>query len=152
MPFLIDGHNLIGKYPHLNLDDLDDEQALIEILQEYCRHNDRKAEVYFDKASPGGARAQVHGRVTVRYVREGDTADHAIARHLKRLENEAANWTVVSSDLEVIASAKRAKARSITAEEFTTRLTAEAAGAGESEDPALSKDEIDEWMGLFGEE
>jgi hypothetical protein len=33
MPFLIDGHNLIGALPDLDLDDPDDEARLVERLQ-----------------------------------------------------------------------------------------------------------------------
>ncbi|MEK6221227.1 MAG: NYN domain-containing protein, partial [Chloroflexota bacterium] len=119
MPYLIDGHNLIGKLPNLALDDFEDERALIELLQIFCRGKQKKAEVYFDKASPGNARAKVHGRVTARYIREGDTADNGIKRHLGRLGTEASNWVVVSSDREVQSSARRAKARVISAEEFS---------------------------------
>ncbi len=101
MPYIIDGHNLIGKLPGLQLDDLDDEQELIQVLQDFCQQTGKDVEIYFDRSASGHARANVHGRVTARFVRSGETADQAIARHLKRLGNAAANWTVVSSDREV---------------------------------------------------
>ena len=150
MPYMIDGHNLIGKIPGLKLDDLEDEQELIKLLQEYCLQTGKNAEIYFDKSATGHARASVHGRVTARFVRSGETADEAISRHLKRLGNEAANWTVVSSDAQVQRAAKRARARVIPSETFSTDLLAESASPGSSDTPTISDDEIDEWMDLFG--
>jgi predicted RNA-binding protein with PIN domain len=111
MPYLIDGHNLIGKLPGISLDEVDDEQALIELLQEFCQSAGKQAEVYFDASGSGHGHARVHGRVTARYVRSGETADQAIARHLKRLGSEATNWTVVSSDNQVQTAARRSRAR-----------------------------------------
>ena len=151
MPYLIDGHNLIGRIPGLQLDDLDDEQELVQLLQAHCTATARDAEVYFDRSATGHARASVHGRVTARFVRSGETADQAIARHLKRLGKEAANWTVVSSDNEVTAAARRAKARVLSSAEFSRELLS---GGGEAsgEDPSISSDEVDEWLDLFGGE
>ncbi|HKJ26874.1 MAG TPA: NYN domain-containing protein, partial [Anaerolineales bacterium] len=119
MPYIIDGHNLVGKIPGLKLDDLDDERELIQLLQEYCLQTGKDIEVYFDKSATGHARARVHGRVIARFVRSGESADQAIARHLKRLGKQAANWTVVTSDGEVQRAAKRARARLISSEAFS---------------------------------
>ena len=150
MPYLIDGHNLIGRIPGLRLDDLDDEKALIEVLQSFCQQTGKDAEVYFDRSASGHARASVHGRVTARFVRSGETADQAIARHLKRLGNAAANWTVVSSDREVQNTARRARARVIESGAFSQELLAGDEPAG-GDDPRISDDEVDEWLNVFGE-
>jgi predicted RNA-binding protein with PIN domain len=151
MPYLIDGHNLIGKLPGVALDDLDDEQALIEILQEFCQNTGKDVEVYFDHSASGHARARVHGRVTARYVRSGETADQAIARRLKSLAHEAANWTVVSSDNQVAAAARRSRARVVASETFVGELDG---GSDEArgEEMQVSADEIDDWLEMFGGE
>jgi predicted RNA-binding protein with PIN domain len=151
MPYLIDGHNLIGKLPGVGLDDLDDEQTLIETLQEFCQEQAKDAEVYFDRSASGHARAHVHGRVTARYVRSGETADQAIARRLKQLGSEAANWTVVSSDNQVAAAARRARARTIGAAEFSQQLVM-GGEAPKTDEVQLSADEVDDWLELFGGE
>ena len=151
MPYLIDGHNLIGKIPSLHLDDLNDEKELIQLLQNYCQQVGKEAEVYFDHSASGHARAQVHGRVTARFVRSGETADQAINRHLKRLGNAAANWTVVSSDREVVSSARRARARILSSEQFSQELLEETTSSGSVDTPAISEDEIDDWLKLFGD-
>ena len=95
---------------------------MVEVLQDFCQQTGKDVEIYFDRSASGHARANVHGRVTARFVRSGETADQAIARHLKRLGNAAANWTVVSSDWEVQNAARRARARVIPSEEFSREL------------------------------
>lgn len=150
MPYIIDGHNLIGKIPGLRLDDLDDEQALIELLQNFCLRTGKNVEVYFDHSASGHARASVHGRVTARFVRSGETADQAIARRLKRGGRSASNWTVVTSDREVQNAAKSARARLIGSEEFSQELLAEKETPGAEETPQISSTEVDEWLDLFG--
>lgn len=152
MPYLIDGHNLIGKMPGLNLEDLDDEKELIQLLQEFCQLTAKNAEVYFDRAAGGHARARVHGRVTARFVRSGETADLAIARHLKRLGNEASNWTVVSSDRQVQKAARRSRARVLPSEEFSRELVAETSSTGAQDKPEISSAEVEEWLEIFGDE
>lgn len=152
MTYIIDGHNLIGKIPGLNLDDLDDEQELITLLQEYCLQTGKNIEVYFDKSATGHARARVHGKVTARFVRSGETADQAIDRHLKRLGKQAANWTVVSSDIQVQRAAKRVRARLISSEAFSRDLLAEQSSPGNTDSPEINQDELDEWLDLFGGE
>lgn len=149
MPFIIDGHNLIGKIPGLRLDDLDDEKALIETLQSFCQQTGKDVEVYFDRAATGHSRASVHGRVTARFVRSGETADQAIARHLKRLGNAASNWTVVSSDHEVQNATRRARARVIDSTAFSRDL-AYSGDDDHDENPQMSADDMDDFLAMFG--
>jgi predicted RNA-binding protein with PIN domain len=152
MPYLIDGHNLIGKIPGLELSELDDEKELIQLLQNYCQQVGKDVEVYFDHSASGHARARVHGKVTARFVRSGETADTAIIRHLKRLGKQAANWTVVSSDREVLAAAKRSHARTVSSEDFARDLLAEGTSNGSIESPEISSEEVDDWLKLFGDQ
>ena len=154
MPYLIDGHNLIPKIPGLSLDNIDDEKQLVEMLGEFCQATGKQVEVYFDNAPPGQARAQTHGAVTARFVREGQTADEAITKHLKRLAGEARNWSVVSSDRQVAAAAKAAHARATPAAEFAQFLMDtlnEAGGKSQTADTTLSDEEVNEWLDIFGE-
>ena len=158
MPYLIDGHNLIPKINGLSLRSIDDEMQLVELLQEFCRiRRKQQVEVFFDKAAPGGVPARRFGPVTARFVRHGMTADAAISNKLKRLGRSARNWSVVSSDRQVQAAARAAQAQVISSEDFASQLDdnlqdAESPDAGEKVDTALSEDELDEWMHLFGAE
>ena len=153
MPFIVDGHNLIPKVPGLNLQDMEDELQLVELLQEFCRINRKQVEVYFDNAPPGGLEVRKFGSVTARFIRQGKTADLAIKQKLKRLAGEARNWTVVSSDREVQAAARQARAKIIPAEVFAEQLLKDSRGServSNDEGETLSPDEIQDWMNLFG--
>ena len=153
MPYIIDGHNLIPKIPGMSLQDIDDEIQLVNLLQEFCRIRRKQVEVYFDNAPPGSPEARNFGRVVARFVRQGRTADQAIQMKLKRLGGEARNWTVVSSDGEVQANARTARAKIITAEVFAQRVfealgdTADSYLEPESD---LSPEEVENWMQIFG--
>lgn len=157
MPYLIDGHNLIGQLPEISLAEIDDEQRLIELLQVFCYRENRTAEVYFDNAPPGVPRARKYGRLTAFYTRAGKSADQAIAERLHRLGKEARNWTVVSSDHQVQAAAKAKQAKVISSSAFARQLRLHLNKDNppshiRSADPfELSEKEIDEWLHLFGE-
>jgi predicted RNA-binding protein with PIN domain len=153
MPYIVDGHNLIPKVPGLNLQDMEDELQLVELLQEFCRVNRKKVEVYFDNAPPGGMEVRKFGSVIARFIRQGGTADQAIMNKLKRLSGEARNWTVVSSDREVQAAARKVRAKVLTSEVFARQLQSDLEGAesvSNDVDKSLSPDELQDWMKLFG--
>jgi len=153
MPYIIDGHNLIPKVSGLRLEDVDDELQLVKLLQEFCRIKAKQVEVYFDNAPAGSSGARTFGCVVARFIRQGCTADQAIQGKLQRLGGEARNWTVVSSDREVRASARAARAKSMQVEEFAQQLNVVMAGRSQQlseHETKLSPDEVDEWMDIFG--
>jgi predicted RNA-binding protein with PIN domain len=154
MPYLIDGHNLIPKIPGFSLETMDDEMQLVELLQEFCRRQRKEAEVYFDNAPPGQKQARVFGPVTAHFVRQGTTADDAIRARLGRLGRDARNWTVVSSDHNVQASARAARAHYIPSEVFAGTLAQtidkSRQDQGERTESSLDDDELDDWLKLFG--
>lgn len=154
MPYLVDGHNLIPKLPGMSLKALDDESALIEKLQEFCRLRRKQAELYFDNAPPGSARVGHYGNVVAHFVRAGQTADQAIQARLTRLGAKAKNWVVVSSDQAVQAAARAARARYLSSEVFADEMMATLRGheaePGKRPDASLSAEEIEDWLTLFG--
>ncbi len=152
MPYIIDGHNLIPRVPGLSLDEIDDEIRLVELLQEFCRRDRKRVEVFFDRAASGGSRSRKYGNVTARFVRHGSTADEAIEARLRRLGGEARNYTVVSSDRSVQSAARSVKARVLNSADFVNILlssNAENADDGQREKTSLSQSEVDEWLDLF---
>lgn len=153
MPYIIDGHNLIPKIPGLSLKAVDDEVQLIELLQEFCRRQRKQVEVFFDNAPPDGVRARSYGMLTARFVRAGTTADTAIHHRLNKLGKIARNWTVVSSDLAVQASAHAVQAQIMSSDAFARLLVKTLdeieKDSGSSNDIKLSSEELDEWMDLF---
>ncbi len=153
MPFLIDGHNLIPKIPNLSLSAIDDETHLIELLQDFCRLNQKDAEIFFDNAPPGQSRKLKKGRITVNFVRQGRTADTAIEDRLTQLGNSARNWTVVSSDRAVQASARQFRAYVMSSEKFSDLL--ENMGRKESTNSSgegnLPVIDVEDWIKFFKE-
>lgn len=154
MPYLIDGHNLIPKIRGLSLGAEDDEMQLIQLLQEFCRLSRKQVEVHFDNAPQGQPRARTYGTILARFARSGQTADQTIRDQLVRLGKAARNWTVVSSDHQVQASARAARAQPLSSEAFAGLLEETLQGGDgsgrASGDADLSSEEIDDWLDLFG--
>jgi predicted RNA-binding protein with PIN domain len=150
MPYLVDGHNLIPHIPGLSLQDPDDEARLLAWLQSFGAKTRRRITVYFDRRAPGTAGELRHGPVTAHFVSSPGTADDAIRKHLLRLNRQAHNWTVVSSDGEVRRSAERSGAHWLSAQAFAERLAAITTDA-QQEPPArpLTPDEVAEWEAAF---
>jgi predicted RNA-binding protein with PIN domain len=150
MPYLIDGHNLIGQTPGLHLGEPDDEAQLIELLRAFCARTGSRATVYFDRGHPAAQAPPSGGRVSAHFITAPQTADQAIVRHLRRLRGEARNWTVVSSDREVERAAAGAGAQRLASREFARRLRARTAVA-EPEKPEnpLTKEDLEYWEKRF---
>ena len=123
MPFLIDGHNLIPHIPGLSLSQLDDELALISLLDSYFKKNRKNAIVFFDRAAPGGAQEIRRGFVAAHFTRPPLTADQAIRNMVTGLGRSATNYTVITSDNEVGDSAQRMGAKVLSSAEFARNLS-----------------------------
>jgi len=153
MPYLIDGHNLIPHLSGVDLKDPDDEMDLIERLVHFSRRERAKVEVYFDQAPPGQTRKQLFGFVAAFFVTRDRTADDAITHRLASLGKDARNWTVVSSDREVIRKASQHRARSLSAKDFADRMNSTRSHGKQVENgkwnPSPSEDEVDYWMKRF---
>lgn len=153
MPLLIDGHNLIGQLPGIDLADPDDERQLIELLRSYCARTGRRATVYFDNADLLSRDPRPQAGLTVHFVAPAHTADEAIRDHLLRLGRAAKNWSVVSSDRSVRRAARGSGATVVRAEDFARQLHAAPTPDEPPEKPAqLEPDEIEEWLRLFSED
>jgi predicted RNA-binding protein with PIN domain len=149
MLYLVDGHNLIPKLG-LRLDSIDDEEALISRLQEFCRHRRAEVEVYFDGAPPGHSTTRKIGAVTAYFVRCSSSADAAIEARLTRLGKQARNWTVVSSDRRVQTAGRAVYAGVLSSEEFARHVSSAVNQARISKrENGLSPEEVDEWLSLF---
>ena len=153
MPYLIDGHNLIGRMPGISLKDLDDEKMLISRLQSFYQQVHKPMEVFFDQAPPGMQGRRKYGMLTVVFVRKGKTADDAIRDRLRQLGKTAANWVVVSSDRQVQGEAHSHHASVISSDEFARQVLVAGHGAdrGGSDKPVppQTEDEMQDWLDLF---
>lgn len=153
MPYLVDGHNLIPYIPGITLKDLDDEGALISLLDRFARQDRSRIEVYFDQAPPSKAGTAKFGRITAHFVRQGITADQAIVARLKKMGKEAKNWTVVTADREILVEARSRHSKIMPSSEFAG-LVLKGQGPSTSvmdkgEEPDISGDEVDYWLDQF---
>ena len=147
-----DRHNLIPKVG-LHLNSPDDEMELVAILKEFARLKRQQVEVYFDGAPIGQAGTRKLGTVRAHFVPLGQTADSAIRSRLKKMEKDAKNWIIVSSDHEVQNAARVVRAQVVTSDEFVKMLRAatNSAPKANTENKKLSAQEVDEWLKLFRE-
>ena len=154
MPYLIDGHNLIPHIPGLSLKDMDDEVKLIQVLQGYASQQRTTVEVYFDKAPVSRAGSQSYGIVKVHFVRQNYTADKAMIIRLSRMGKDAKNWTVVTSDREILVEARSAHSQTMSSAAFAAELKKMKSGklnnSDKQIDPDISSGEVDYWMDQFG--
>ena len=151
MPYLIDGHNLIGQMPGLSLADPDDEQRLIEQLRAYLSRVNKKATVIFDKGLPGGAGKWSTPALEVRFAPHPKTADDLIKDRLLR-ERNPRGLMVVSGDRELIEAAQRAGAGVRRPADFLREMSAAEHSAFAPPNPkqaGLSADEVADWERAF---
>lgn len=164
MHYLIDGHNVIAKMPNISLADPGDEVKLVLRLKSWAAAGrNRRVTVIFDGGLPGGRAPRLSSStVTVLFAPPGKTADSLLIRHIRRVKNPP-EYTLVSSDRQVIAAAEAKRMRYWRAEEFAEWLAAQSdrhrpqkpattSPTSEREEPHLSESEIEEWLELFGDE
>lgn len=153
MPYLIDGHNLIGALPDIDIDDPDDEGKLLILLRGFVARKRTKCTVIFDHGLPGGASRMSSRSLTVIFASAQHTnADAMIKRRISSIR-DVKGWTVVSSDRDVAEYARRHRLRQLTAQEFARELRSPAAPPSaydRDEKPAPSQANVDEFMRLFG--
>lgn len=152
MLVIVDGHNLIGCLPEIDLADADDEEKLLFRLRQYRARTGRKLEVMFDPGSsykPGNR--QSRGGITVQYAPAGKTADQMIINRLRKLK-EPGQTLVISSDRVVQQAARVARARVMSAGDFAAQLTLPTPAANHQMEMKLSGAEVEAWLNLFGED
>ena len=151
MQWIIDGHNLIPHIQGLSLTDLDDEQALIDLLIRFCRAKGGRVLVFFDRAQAGFGGEQKHGAVKAVFVPQPGTADAASAGYRRKPGARARNDTLVSSDRMVQASARAHHLQVLSSAEFASRLAdaLSTPSAPAAPEKPLSADEVRMWEQIF---
>jgi predicted RNA-binding protein with PIN domain len=160
MGVLIDGFNLIYKFPQLEelmyRERLNDaRKGLQEILKEY--HSIRPTEIrliYDGKKNMGDMTRQESAGPLKIYYSHDLSADHMIKEFVKHDPNPRMT-TVVSSDKEIIFYVRRFNAQIVKSEDFAVQVIetiekARTVQRPEKEDnPMLSDDEISYWEKMF---
>ncbi len=147
MPYLIDGHNLIGQTPGLSLADPDDEQQLVVLLRAFMVRARKTGTVVFDNGQPGGSANWSNNVLKVVFARAAQSADDWIRQRLATEKNPR-GLVVVSSDQEVVRSAQAARARVQSSAEFA-RLLLKAPPTPKKTESVLTEDEILAWEKEF---
>src|SRR5579859_1000948 len=148
MPYLIDGHNLIGQTPGLSLADPDDERKLVVLLRAYFMRTRKKGTVFFDNGQPGGWNDWSNSVLKVIFVHPARSADDLIRQRLSSDKNPR-GLIVVSSDQAVVQAAQNARARVQSSAEFARQMTRQPPTTGEKQDGLVTKDDVLEWEKLF---
>lgn len=155
MSYLIDGNNLIGRTPGLDLAAPDARLQLLRRLAGF-RHlpgqRPRRLTVVFDGApEPGFPHGSSYQGVRILYPSPGSSADALIKEMVERQKNRRA-LTVVTSDRALYSYVRACGIQALSCEQFNHRLQSalEAAGIEEKADVELNPNEVDEWMQYFG--
>ena len=149
MPYLIDGHNLIGKLPDISLSDIDDEISLFNLLEKYFKTKRKKATVYFDKGNPLISQKVKGAFVKAKFIKDPSSADEAIILKLKQLGKNAKNYTIVTSDQWIENVAIRSGAAVISSTSFSDLLNMQK----ESSNPSKTHNpDVEYWLNIFKKE
>lgn len=147
MPFVFDGHNLIGQTPGLRLDDPDDERKLVMLLRGYLTRVKKKGTVVFDRGAFAALPSLSNRNLTVRFARPPRTADDVIVE-MVRQERNPRGLTVVTSDRRVRELAQQAGAQVQDAAAFVREMRA-APGRPSAKERGLTPAEVEEWEREF---
>jgi predicted RNA-binding protein with PIN domain len=152
MPYLIDGHNVIGRLPDVRLDDPNDEAKLVQKLAGFAARTGKRCAVIFDSGLPGGKSRMSTGAVEVVFASHRSDADRLIMERI-RTTPDPTNWTVVSSDNRVLTAATGRRMKTLSSADFATLLQTPSPvtndDPGEVEDVRQSEDEINYWLARF---
>ncbi len=152
MPYMIDGHNLIGKLPDISLDDPNDEALLVQKLASFAARTGKNCLVVFDHGLPGGSSRMSTRSVQVVFASGRSSADRVMMERIRKIPDPL-NWTVVTSDHDVMNTARLFRMKTLYSEEFVTMMEyapPKVEDVGEATDVHLSESEVDEWLDMFG--
>jgi len=152
MNYIIDGYNLGHKIPSASnwLKKGETEKAIPIILNHIQAMLLRSGEiiVVFDGKSGVFPAAQYSSRIRVKFSRKPQTADDII-RTFIRNQAHPENWTVISSDNEIIYTARDMGAKVQSAKQFAAPPSSKSSGSEISEKYQPQNVDVDEWLKLF---
>ena len=157
MPYLIDGHNLIGQLPDISLDDPHDEAKLVERLKSFMGRHRKRCTVVFDGGLPGGFSRDLSTHSVQAVFAHGGTSADAIIMERIQAARDPGSLVVISADHEIIDAARRRRITVLAPTEFAQQLQAPGkpqapARDGSEANPRLSAAEVNDWLRLFGAE
>ncbi len=147
MPYLIDGHNLIGQMRGLHLSDPDDERKLVELLRAFLVRVKKKGTVVFDRGQPGGRSSWSNSVLAVHFAPPGRTADELILARIAKDKNPR-GLLVVSGDHAITVAARRLGATVVRPQDFADELLIKPP-VSHKKPTGLTPDEIEFWERQF---
>jgi hypothetical protein len=123
MTLLIDGHNLIGVMPGIDLADADDEWQLVQRLRPYAAARRQPLTVVFDSGLGPAPQWQLSGGgVTVRFAPPGVEAD-AVLLQLLRASPQPTKVTVITNDQGLAGRVRAAGGQVRSATQFAAQIS-----------------------------
>jgi hypothetical protein len=151
MPYLIDGHNLIGQLPDISLADPNDEAKLVQKLAGFAARTGKKIVVIFDSGITGGKSRLSTGMVEVVFATPRTNADRIMIERIQDAKDPL-YWVVVSSDNQVLGAAQRRRMKAIRSHDFAQLMRPAAARDKEESDGREvypSPAEVEMWLKIF---
>jgi uncharacterized protein len=151
MPYLIDGHNLIGQLPDISLSDPNDEAKLVQKLAGFAARTGKKIVVIFDSGITGGKSRMSTGMVEVVFATPRSNADRIMMERIADAKDPL-YWVVVSSDNQVLGAAQRRKMKAIRSNDFAQLMRPAVAVDKEESDGREvypSPAEVEMWLKIF---
>jgi predicted RNA-binding protein with PIN domain len=148
MPYLIDGHNVIGQTRGLSLEDPDDELKLVRLVRQLCMRERRAATIIFDGGLPGGVSDLSTSDVKVIFASENHTsADDLIIKRIGAEKNPQ-GMIVITSDQKIANTARGRRMTVKSSGEFGEMLFRKSAATPQKE-KGISAEDVAEWEELF---
>lgn len=152
MNYLIDGFNLGYKIPAIAslLKKGETEKAIPLILNHVSARlrGSNDIIVVFDGKSGITSFPSAQGRIRVKFSRKPQTADDII-RQFIRNESHPKDWTVISSDNEIIFTARDMGAQVLNADQFVSPIITSSKQKNNSEKYDPQNVDVDSWLKLF---
>jgi len=139
MSYLIDGDNLLGRWPGRARSD-GERMRLIHELARFARRVRRRTVVCFDGSPPPGTQP---GRDT-HWAGHGHSADDWIVARLEE-ERDRRGWTLVTDDRPLADRCRWLGAGTESCRRFRERLTTVPGGEKPEREP-----DVDDWLERFG--
>ena len=157
MAYLIDGNNLIGHLPYLELFDPRSKRRLVAQLSIFQRAKRTKIILVFDgfpEHELGDEKFSAK-KFLILYPDRGQTADTLIKEWIEK-QTDSRHLYVVSSDREIKKFARMNGAKILTCEEFNKRLKKALKKYKDSKamkkvETRLTPLEVDHWLEIFSE-
>ena len=145
MPYLVDGNNLIGINPTLEIGSQESRDYIIKRLLKFHRITKKRIILVFDGApDPFPARMELSPKnFVVIFPKFGESADDVIKRAMKP------GMILVTSDAELIEYARKRRIKCITSRNFWHLISTVKEEGREKPDWNPTPQEIEAWLKIF---